>query len=156
MDSQMLQRNTLPPSGGLAQPATCFCWFLAWFSLSSGRWRWYTPPRCLPFSDLHGIIMQKTVLFKKLNKKYLISLHWKILERQLNLCYDKQSDTITICCCYLQFRSPAVLTTVTPSIDQLDQLSYTLNHSFTVYVCTWYMMEISCCQKPRLQCQLKC
>jgi hypothetical protein len=44
--------------------AACLCWFPAWHTLWSWRWRRYVPPKCqLIFNSLHSIISQKLELF---------------------------------------------------------------------------------------------
>jgi hypothetical protein len=36
------------------------CWFLAWLTLQSLRWRRYIPPKCqLTITGLHDVISQK-------------------------------------------------------------------------------------------------
>jgi hypothetical protein len=44
-------------------PLAASCWFLAWLTLQSCRWRWHVPPKHqLTFNRLHGNISQKTEL----------------------------------------------------------------------------------------------
>jgi hypothetical protein len=48
------------------------CYLLAWLILRRWRWRWHVPPKCrLTFKWLHGVISQKTELFKTLHHHHL-------------------------------------------------------------------------------------
>jgi hypothetical protein len=75
-ESQLtLLRNMSPSSSGLKQsllPATF--WFLAWFTLQCGRWRWNVALKYwLTSAGLHGVLSQKTELFWYLGDIWLFS-----------------------------------------------------------------------------------